>query len=172
MSKYDPIPLEEIKEAQKRIADDIIRTPIIKLNVETPAEIYLKLETLQSIRSFKARPASNTIRQLNQEQLKNGVWTASSGNFSQGLASMAKKLGVKCTIYLSEDTPQSKIEKTEKLGAKVVKLPHEEYLMIYMTRSIEGAEGTFIHPSMDPVIMAGNGTIGLEIMEDMQMSIL
>lgn len=164
--RYKPIPLEEIKAAQKRITQDITKTPIVKLNLVTQAEIYLKLENLQPIRSFKARPASNVLRQMKHEELEKGVWTVSAGNFSQGLASIAKKLGVKCTVYLSEDTAKTKIEKTEQLGAKVVKLPNIECQQIYVTRTYPGAEGTFVHPSADPAVMAGDGTIGLEIMEE------
>ena len=167
MIKYEPIPLEEIRKASERISADIIKTPIIKLNVETQAEIYLKLENLQPIRSFKARPASNVLRQMKQEDLEKGVWTVSAGNFSQGLASVAEKLGIKCIVYLSEDTPQTKIEKTEKFGAKVVKLPNKYCQNIYVNRTYPGAEGTFVHPSADPAVMTGDGTIGLEIMEDM-----
>lgn len=166
--KYDPIRIEEIRAAQKRIAIDIIRTPLVKLNIDdAPAEIYLKLENLQPVRSFKIRPASNALRSMDKKQLENGVWTVSAGNFSQGLAWMAKKLNVKCTVALSENTPQTKIEKTEKLGADVRKLPSSEALNIYWSRTYPGIEGVFIHPSNDPAVMAGGGTIGLEIVEDL-----
>lgn len=168
MIKYDPIQLDEIKTAQERIKMDSLRTPLLKLNVDnSPAEIYLKLENLQPIRSFKIRPASNALRQLTKNQLEQGVWTVSSGNFSQGLAFMAKKLGIKSTIVLSENTPQTKIEKTEKLGAKVVKLTGDKVYETYFSRQCDGVEGTFVHPSNDRIVMTGNGTIGLEIMEDM-----
>ena len=107
MVSYDPIPLEKIKAAQKRIAQDITRTPLIRLNVDdAPAEIYLKLENLTPIRSFKIRPASNALRLMSKEQLEKGVWTSSAGNFAQGLAWMARKLGVKCTVALSESVPR------------------------------------------------------------------
>ncbi len=97
--KYDTIPLEEIRAAQKRIAQDITRTPLVKLNVDdAPAEIYLKLENLTPIRSFKIRPASNALRSMTKNQLEKGVWTVSAGNFSQGLAWMARKLGVKFIV--------------------------------------------------------------------------
>jgi len=166
--KYKPIPLKEIKAAQKRIAQDVVRTPLIKLNIDdAPAEIYLKLENLTPIRSFKIRPASNALRSMDKKQLENGVWTVSAGNFSQGLAWMARKLGVKCTVALSETTPQSKIKKTEQLGAKVIKLPPKDNVDLFYSRTLEGMKGTFVHPSNDPIVMAGGGTIGVEIVEDL-----
>jgi len=121
---YDPIPLEEIKAAQKRISTDILRTPLIRLNVDdTQADIYLKLENLQPIRVFKIRAASNAMRLMDPKQLEKGVWTVSAGNWAQGLAWMARKLGVKCTIVLPSHVPQTKLEKILHLGAEVVKVP-------------------------------------------------
>jgi len=166
--KYAPIPLEEIKAAQKRIAQDVTRTPLVKLNVDdAPAEIYLKLENLTPIRSFKIRPASNALRLMTKEQLENGVWTASAGNFAQGLAYMARKLGVKCTVALSNTVPQNKLKKILQLGAQVKKLASDEYYEIFFTRTHESMKGTFVHPSADPAVMAGGGTIGLEILDDL-----
>jgi len=168
MKKYDPIPLEDIKAAQKRIKDDALRTPLVKLNAgDTPAEIYLKLENLQPMRAFKVRPASNAVRLLNKNQLKKGVWTISSGNFAQGLAWMAQKLGIPCTICLSETVPEIKAKKSKQLGAKVLRVSPEDAMDIFFTGEYDGVEGTFVHPSNDPAAMAGNGTLGLEILEDM-----
>ena len=120
MKKYDPIPIEEIKAAQERIKDAAIRTPLVKLNVDdAPAEIYLKLENLQPIGSFKIRGASNAIKKANPEDLKDGVWTMSAGNHGQGVAWNARKLGIKCKIYSFEFAAQTKIDAMERLGAKV-----------------------------------------------------
>ena len=100
MKKYDPIPIEEIRAAHERIRDTVLRTPLVKLNVDdAPAEIYLKLENLQSIGSFKIRGASNAIIKATPEELKKGVWAMSGGNHGQGLAWFARKLGIECTIY-------------------------------------------------------------------------
>jgi len=166
--KYDPIPLEEIRAAQKRISSDIVRTPLVRFDVEgAPADVYLKLENLQPVRAFKIRPASNALRSIDPEQLNRGVWTVSSGNMAQGLAWMAKKLGVRCSIVLSTEVEQTKLEKILHLGANITRLPPDKYLKTYLTRTCEGVEGTFVHPFSDPVVIAGDATIGLEIIEDL-----
>jgi threonine dehydratase len=168
MASYDPIPLEEIKAAQERISTDIVRTPLVRLNVDdAPAEIYLKLENLQPIRSFKIRGASNAMRSMDKKLLEDGVWTVSAGNWAQGLTWAAKKLGVKCTIVLPTHVPETKLEKILHLGAEVIKVPANKYWEIYATRTFEGIEGTFVPAFNDPKVMAGNGTIGLEILEDL-----
>ncbi len=168
MDSYDPIPLEEIKAAQKRISPDIVRTPLVRLNVDdAPAEIYLKLENLQPVRAFKIRAASNAMRLMDKKLLENGVWTVSAGNWALGLAWAAKKLGVKCTIVLPTHVPETKLEKILRLGAKVIKVPADKFFEIFATRTYEEAEGTFVHAFSNLAVMAGNGTIGLEILEDL-----
>jgi threonine dehydratase len=165
---YDSIPLEEIKAAQERISTDILRTPLVPLNVDdAPAEIYLKLENLQPIRTFKIRAASNAMRSMDKKLLENGVWTVSAGNWAQGLAWAAKKLGVKCTIILPSHVPETKLEKILHLGAEVIKVPADKFFEIFVTRTYDGVEGTFVHAFSDPAVIAGNGTIGLEILEDL-----
>ena len=168
MTSYDPIPLEEIKAAQERISTDIVRTPLVRLNVDdAPAEIYLKLENLQPVRTFKIRAASNAMRTMDKKLLENGVWTVSAGNWAQGLAWAARKLGVKCTIVLPTHVPETKLEKILHLGAEVIKVPADKFFEIFVTRTYEGVEGTFVHAFSDPAVIAGNGTIGLEILEDL-----
>lgn len=169
MKKYDPIPLEDIKEAQKRISNSAIRTPLIKLNFPTQTDIYLKLENLQPIRSFKIRGAYNALTLLDTKSLNKGVWTVSAGNHAQGLAWSARKLGVKCTIVLPENAPQTKLSKILEMGAKVIKVDLETYHETFKTRTLKELDGTFVHAFSDPLIMAGTGTIGLEIMEDLPM---
>jgi threonine dehydratase len=171
LKKYDPIPIEEIKAAQKRISDTIVRTPLVKLNVnDAPAEIYLKLENLQPIGSFKIRGASNAMNMITLEDLKSGVWTMSGGNHGQGVAYNARKLGVNCTIYAPESAAQTKINSMERMGAKVIKRPLfklEHWKNFFNPSSYPEMKGLFIHPFSDPAVMAGQGTIGLEIMEDL-----
>jgi threonine dehydratase len=168
MAGYDPIPIEEIKAAQERISTDVVRTPLVRLNVDdAPAEIYLKLENLQPVRTFKIRAASNAMRSMDKKLLENGVWTVSAGNWAQGLAWAARKLGVKCTIVLPTHVPETKLEKILHLGAGVVKVPADKFFEIFVTRTHEGVEGTFVHAFSDPAVIAGNGTIGLEILEDL-----
>ena len=168
MESYGSIPLEEIQAAQERISTDIVRTPLVRLNLDdAPAEIYLKLENLQPIRAFKIRAACNAMRTMDKELLENGVWTVSAGNWALGLAWAAKKLGVKCTIVLPTHAPTTKLEKILNLGAEVIKVPADKFFEIFVTRTHEGVEGTFVHAFSDPAVMAGNGTIGLEILEDL-----
>jgi len=168
MESYGSIPLEDILAAQERISSDIVRTPLVRLNLDdAPAEIYLKLENLQPVRAFKIRAACNAMRTMDKELLENGVWTVSAGNWALGLAWAAKKLGVKCTIVLPTHAPTTKLEKILNLGAEVIKVPADKFFEIFVTRTHEGIEGTFVHAFSDPAVMAGNGTIGLEILEDL-----
>jgi len=165
---YDPIPLKEIQDARKRAAGEVVRTPLVRLNVDdVPAEIFLKLEVLQPIRSFKIRGACNAMKLADKEQLEKGVWTVSAGNWAQGVAWYARKLGLKCTIVVPENVPQAKEAAIKRLGARVVKAPHDEWLETFKTRSYKGMNGLFLHAFSDPAVMAGNGTIGLEIVEDL-----
>lgn len=162
------ISISAIEEAQRRIADAAIRTPLVRLNVlDAPAEIYLKLENLQPIGSFKIRGAANAIARLSKEQLERGVVTASAGNMAQGVAWCARRLGIPCTVIAPATAPETKIDAIERLGGRVVKVSFDEWWRAFEERSHPGVEGTFIHAFDDPAVMAGNGTIALEILEDL-----
>jgi len=162
------ISLTAIEEARRRIADAAIRTPLVRLNVlDAPAEIYLKLENLQPIGSFKIRGAANAMAHLPQEQLEHGVVTASAGNMAQGVALCARRLGIPCTVIAPETAPETKVSAIERLGGRVVKVSFDEWWQAFEQRSFPGVEGTFIHSFDDPDVMAGNGTIALEILEDL-----
>ncbi|MFQ5967118.1 MAG: threonine/serine dehydratase [Acidimicrobiia bacterium] len=163
---HQPVPLEKIQRARENIRAHVVRTPVIQLEVEAPAEIYLKLENLQPIGSFKLRGAGNAIAGLEQEQLTEGVWTASAGNMAQGVAWHARRLNIPCTVVVPETTPASKRSSIERLGASLIEVPVQEWLDVFRTRAFRGLEGLFIHAFSDPAVMAGNGTIGLEIIED------
>jgi threonine dehydratase len=168
MINYEPIPLEEIRAAQKRIAGEALRTPLVRLNVDdAPAEIYLKLETLQPIRSFKIRGACNAMKQIPPERLEKGVWTTSAGNWAQGVAWYAQRHGFKCTIVVPDHIPRAKEEAIKRMGAEVIKDTMEAFVETAFTRQYPGMEGQFVHPFSDPDVMAGNATIGLEILEDL-----
>lgn len=165
---YEPVPLDEIRAAQARIAGAAIRTPLVRLDEdEAPAEIYLKLECLQPIRSFKIRGAFNMMAKAGREALAGGVWTASAGNMAQGVAWAARRLGLSCTVVVPDTAPETKIAAVRRYGGQVVKVPVDEWLHIFRTRQREGMSGVFIHPYSDPDVMAGTGTIGLEIVEDL-----
>ena len=160
--------LAEIRQAQATIAGAAIRTPLIRLNVsDAPAEIYLKLENLQPIGAFKIRGAANAMAQIPPEQLQRGVLTASAGNMAQGVAWQARELNIPCTVIAPETAPETKINAIERLGGQVIKVPFETWWRTFQERSYPGIEATFIHAFDDPRVMAGNGTIGLEILEDL-----
>jgi threonine dehydratase len=168
MIEYEPIPLEKIRAAQKRIASEVFRTPLVRLNVEdAPAEVYLKLETLQPIRSFKIRGACNAMKLIPPERLVKGVWTASAGNWAQGVAWYAQRNGLKCTIVVPDHIPQAKEGALKRMGAVVVKDTMDSFIEAVFTRQYPEMEGHFVHPFSDPDVMAGNATIGLEILEDL-----
>jgi threonine dehydratase len=160
--------LAEIEAARQRIGGAAIRTPLVRLNLaDAPAEIYLKLENLQPIGSFKIRGAANAITQLAAEQLQRGVLTASAGNMAQGVAWMARELGVHCTVVAPETAPATKISAIKRLGGRVISVPFERWWQTFQERAYPGVDATFIHAFDDPQVMAGNGTIALEILEDL-----
>lgn len=160
--------LSQIHDAQQMIADSAIRTPLVRLNArDAPAEIYLKLENLQPIGSFKIRGATNAMGHLLPETLSRGVLTASAGNMAQGVAWRARELGIPCTVVAPETAPDTKITAIKRLGGRVIKVPFEEWWRAFETRTFPGVDATFIHAFDDLNVMAGNGTIALEIMEDL-----
>jgi threonine dehydratase len=160
--------LTEIKDARRMIANSAIRTPLVRLNVsDAPAEIYLKLENLQPIGSFKIRGASNAMGRMTRESLARGVLTASAGNMAQGVAWRARELGIPCTVVSPETAPDAKIKAIERLGGRVIKAPFETWWKAFEERAFPGVEAVFIHAFDDLNVMAGNGTIALEIVEDL-----
>ncbi len=162
------ITLKDIQNARARIEDSAIRTPLVRLNVDdAPAEIYLKLENLQPIGSFKLRGAGNAIALAPKEELAKGVYTASAGNMAQGVAWNARRLGIPCTVIVPDHAPETKLAAITRLGATYIKVPFDVWWNVVVTHHYEGQEGFFIHPVSDPAVMAGNGTIGLEILEDL-----
>ena len=150
------------------IANDAIRTPLVRLQVDLPGtEIWLKLECLQPIGSFKIRGAANAIRQASPEAVARGVLTTSAGNMAQGVAWIARDLGIPSTIVAPDHAPETKIAAIERLGGRVIKVPYERWWQAMEEGSYPGVEGLFVHPVMDDRVMAGNGTIGLELMEQL-----
>jgi threonine dehydratase len=162
--------IDAVRAAADRIADLAIRTPLVGLNVaDSPARIHLKLENLQPIGSFKVRGAGNAIRCADEAglDLTDGVYTASAGNMAQGLAYAATQLGVSCAAVVPDHAPQTKLAAIERLGGRVVKVPFDEWWQVILTHRFDGLPGRMIHPVSNPDVMAGNGTIGLEILEDL-----
>ena len=159
--------LAEIKAARERIAGAAIRTPLVRLYVDAPAEIYLKLENLQPVHSFKIRGAMNAIMLAPPSQRTLGLVTASAGNMAQGVAWTARVLGLPATIVVPDSAPDAKLAAIKRLGGGILKVPYDEWWNIIVTGQVDGLDGLFVHPVQDPGVIAGNGTIGLEIIEDL-----
>jgi threonine dehydratase len=163
------IELAAIEAARERVADVAARTPLIKLEAGDDAgtEIYLKLETLQPIGSFKIRGAANAVRSAPEAVRAKGLLTASAGNMAQGVAYMARELGLPAKIVVPEHAPQAKLGAVQRLGGEVVRVSYDEWWAAIVSGRIEGEDGLFVHPVQDEHVMAGNGTIGLEILEQL-----
>jgi threonine dehydratase len=163
-----PISLNEIRAARERITGIAIRTPLVRIEIPGDSrEIWLKLENLQPIGSFKIRGAANAMGIVGAERLAAGVYTASAGNMAQGVAYCARKLAVPCTVIAPDRAPQIKIDAIERLGARVIKVPFDTWWQTMVDHRYAGIDGLFVHPFEDPAVMAGNGTIGLELLEDL-----
>jgi threonine dehydratase len=158
------IPLAEIERARERIAGAAVRTPLVRL---PDTDIWLKLENLQPVASFKIRGATNAIRAASPDELAGGVVTASAGNMAQGVAWAAREAGIPCTVIVPDHAPQTKLDAIERLGGTYVKVSLDEWWDALTNYGMEGIEGLFVHPVQDPLVMAGNGTIGLELVEDL-----
>jgi threonine dehydratase len=162
-----PIGLDRVQEARRNIAGIALRTPLVRANTEAPCELYLKLENLQPIGSFKIRGAANAMALLPREKLEHGVLTASAGNMAQGVAFCARRAGVMATVVTPDTAPATKIRAVERLGGRVIQVPFAEWWRTFETRAFDGVDATFIHAFDDSGVMAGNGTIGLELLEDL-----
>jgi threonine dehydratase len=157
------IALEEIRRARERLGDDVLRTPLVPFL----EGIWLKLECLQPIGSFKLRGALSAIRAASRTELAGGVVTASAGNMAQGVAWAAREAGVRARIVAPDSAPRAKLDAVEALGGEVISVPHEVWWQTMVDRRYEGVDGLFVHPVEDEAVMAGNGTIGLELVEDL-----
>jgi len=160
--------LADVRAARERLAGLVVRTPLLRLAVDdAPAEVHLKLECLQPIGSFKLRGAANAMALAGPERLRDGVYTASAGNMAQGVAWSARRLGVTATAIVPEHAPQAKLSALARLGAQVEKVPFDVWWQLLVDHGQAGRPGLFVHPVSDRAVMAGNGTIGLEILEDL-----
>ena len=166
------IPLSAIRDAATSIYDAAVRTPLIRIELPaTPGvqapDLYLKLELLQPIGSFKIRGAYNVLRQLSAAELGDGVWTVSAGNAAQGVALAARHVGARCSVMVMDTAPDTKIRAIERLGASVVRATYDECWHTVERHGSDRMQGLFVHPFDDDRFIAGNGTIGLEILEDL-----
>jgi len=162
-----PITVAQAEAAKSNIASAALRTPLVRCNTEAHADLYLKLENLQPIGSFKIRGAANVMALTPRAQLEHGVLTASAGNMAQGVTFCAQRLGIPATIIAPDTAPATKLRAVERMGGRVIKVPFAEWWRTFESRSYPGVDATFIHAFDDPHVMAGNGTIALELLEDL-----
>jgi threonine dehydratase len=161
--------LASVREARERIAGSVLRTPLVGLETNPGAtpEIFLKLENLQPIGSFKLRGALNAMRSFSPAELADGVYTASAGNMAQGVAWASRHLGVRATAVVPDTAPKAKLEAIARLGAMIERIPYDEWWRAMRDGGRAGMSGAFVHPFADERVMAGNGTIALEVLEDL-----
>jgi threonine dehydratase len=162
-----PVPLAEIEAARDRLKGVALRTPLVPIGLpDASPRILLKLENLQPIGSFKLRGAANAMAVAGEAALRGGVYTASAGNMAQGLAWTARQAGIRCRVVVPETAPRTKIAAIERLGGEVIRVSFDAWWQAMLDHGVPGIEGLFVHPFADSAVMAGNGTIGLEILED------
>lgn len=159
--------LEEVRAAAGRIEGAAIRTPLVRLEGTDDPEVWLKLENIQPVNSFKIRGAMSAVGAMSPAERADGVWTVSAGNAGQGVAYAAREVGVPSTVLAVEDAPTTKLDRMRDLGAEIVAAPFEDCWDAMASRSYPGIEGGFVHPFDDHDFIAGNATIGLEIAEDL-----
>src|SRR5256712_7487999 len=164
-----PLPLSLIEEARERIKGAVLRSPLVRLNVdEAPAEIFLKLENLQPTGSFKVRGASNAIALAGPDAKKRGVYTCSAGNMAQALAWEARESRIPCTVIVPDNAPETKLDAIRRFGAKIIQVSFDDVWKVVVTHRYPPLDDSvFIHPFADIRMMAGNGSAGLEILEDL-----
>ncbi len=164
----EAIPLDEITAAAQRVADYALRTPLVRFQAaSSEANVYLKLENLQPIGAFKIRGACNKILTSREQALDEGVFTASAGNMAQGVAWMARRLEIPCSVIVPDHAPEAKLKPLRRMGAEIVKVTFDEWWQLILSDDSDALPGVYVHPVSDPAVMAGNGTIGLEILDDL-----
>jgi len=167
MEPLEPVRLDDVRAAAARLADVALLTPLLRLEGEAPAEIYLKLENLQPTGSFKVRGAGNALAMANPDLLAGGLATASAGNMGRAVAWLAKGRGLPASVVVPDDAPAAKLEPIAGLGARIVRVTWDEWWQALVDHGHPALAGVFVHPFADPVVMAGNGTISLEIVEQL-----
>ena len=163
-----PVGLGAIRAARARIEGAAIRSPLIRLDApETPVDVWIKLECLQPIGSFKIRGAATAMALADSAHLAGGVYTGSAGNMAQGVAFAARRLGIPCRVVVPDSAPRAKLDAIARLGATAAQLPFDEWWGVLRDHGHPAEDGYFVHPVSDPAVIAGNGTIGLEIVEEL-----
>ena len=161
------VTVAQIEEAAARIRGAVYRTPLVPSSRFDGGSVLLKLECLQPTGSFKVRGAWNRMSRSTGEERERGFVTISAGNHGQAVAWGAKKLGAACTVYVPTDAVRRKVESMESMGARIVRRPHQEIMEAMTDDRMAGLGMTFVHPFGDPQVVCGQGTVGLEILEDL-----
>src|SRR5438445_7605035 len=162
-----PIALQDIEAARERIKGTVLRTPLVRIDTGDGRDIRLKLENLQPTNAYKIRGGTNAVAALSDEARAKGVWTISAGNAGQGVAYAARAFGIPCSIVAIETAPQTKLDRMRTLGARIVPVSYEVGWRAAEAHAFEGMNGTFVHPFDNHDFIAGHGTMGLEIVEDL-----
>jgi threonine dehydratase len=163
-----PILLSDIEAARENVAGTVLRTPLVRLELGSGApEIWLKLENLQPTNAYKIRGATNAVALLTDEERSRGVWTISAGNAGQGVAFAARAAGIPCSVVAIETAPQTKLDRMRALGATIVPVSYEQAWQAAEAHAFDGLGGTFIHPFDNHNFIAGHGTMGIEIVEQL-----
>ena len=163
-----PISLSDVEAARSNVELVVLRTPLVRIDPGTSApEIYLKLENLQTTNAYKIRGAVNAVDNLSEQVRARGVWTISAGNAGQGVAYAARAAGIPCSVVAIETAPQTKLERMRALGAMIVPVSYEQAWQAAEAHAFDGVEGTFVHPFDNHHFIAGHGTMGLEIVEQL-----
>ena len=162
-----PIALEDIEEARNRIKGTVLRTPLVRIEAGGRSDVFLKLENLQPTNAYKIRGATNAVARLSDEERSRGVWTISAGNAGQGVAYAARAFGASCSVVAIETAPQTKLDRMRALGAEIVSVSYEQAWKAAEAHQFEGMTGTFVHPFDNYDFIAGHGTMGIEIVEEL-----
>ena len=165
MEPLAPIGLDEIRSAAERIRGLSLRTPLLPLG--PASDIHLKLENLQPVGSFKLRGAANSVAVLDEAQLAAGLTTASAGNMARAVGWLAHGHGVPCSVVVPDTAPAAKLEPLRALGAEIVPVSFDRWWQAIREGGHPALEGTFLHPFASRSMIAGTGTIGLELVEEL-----
>jgi threonine dehydratase len=159
--------LDDVRAAAQRIRGSVVRTPLLPLEHDGDLPVHLKLENLQQIGSFKLRGATNSMAAIDAARLGEGLGTASAGNMGRAVAWLAQRHGVPCTVIVPDTAPAAKLEPMRAMGARIVAEPFEHWWQALEEGGHPALSGTFLHPVASAAMIAGNGTIGLELLEDL-----
>jgi threonine dehydratase len=160
-----PVSMPQIEAARARLEGLSIVSPVVDCDA-APAgkKVCLKLENLQPVGSFKIRPIGNAVLARAPADLSSGIYTTSTGNSALGLAWMARRLGIAATAVVPLNAPEAKLEKLRRLGTRIDMRPIDEWWRAIQTGALDGQEGVYIDAVRDPASLAGDATIGLEIL--------